>query len=436
MERSELASLSKALSQFRNENLPMDLRALASGAIRKVRAGKDFQEPHLVLVGQPSDDLDIGELGQTLRMQFQKCPIFAVMWDRTKFHRRTLLKNGFTDGFLLPFESLPLRRCLNDHLRKLTGGGVLSYRSIRSDDLRVNTETPFSIALYLPMNDKYVPFHNAGDVLTADRLQKMFEHKMSAALVNTDELPAFYEYAGRMSLTERRHTLEDRFRVIMSDFIRGGEIPLISEAQKFMEECKAAITDCILAFAKSKAVDQIRATMGDIDDDYNHALNTATYAAIFSLILEVGDPKKMAIAGLLHDLGEIDLPFEMMSKGKETLAGEELELYKNHPAKTIMLLQELNLPIDDVTVRAIAAHQEEFDGGGYPENASRELISSEAQVLALADRFDYLSRRKAGEPAMTVEESLDKIRRALLMVQKRPINPEYVEKILALFVAS
>lgn len=430
--RAELLTFSETLSHFQHEQLPMHLETLVKGAIDSSRSTIKKPEPHIVLVGQPTDDIDIGELAQTLRLQFQQSPIYAVMWDRNKFHRRKLLKNGFNDAFLLPFEISPLKRTIHTHLRKQTEGAIASYRPIRVADLKPETALPFSLAVFLPVNNKYVPFHHAGDTLSNERFEKMITHKMDSVLINTDELPVFYEYARHSSLTERRHRLEDDFRSAMSDFLRGGEIPLLKESEQFVAECSRAIQNYVLEFPRERIADQIFSYMGDIEDHYNHALNTATYCATFSMMLGIGDPEQMGIAGLLHDLGEFDLPFELTSKSTELLTSEERKIYQTHPVRTITMLRELKLPVRGEVLTAITHHHEQFEGGGYPESRMSFNIPIEAQLLAFADRFDYLTRRKSGTPAVGLKESLAYVRQKLLFADKKPVNPEFVQKVLSI----
>jgi HD-GYP domain-containing protein (c-di-GMP phosphodiesterase class II) len=407
----------------------MDLEMLTQRAMAGM-SGIRRQEPHLVLVGQPPNGTDIEELAQTLRLLFQEAPIFGIMWDRTKFHRRKLLKNGFTDGFLLPFETAPLQRTIKAHLRKITEGRLPSFRAIRVADLTPATVLPFGLSVYLPMNERYVPFHPAGDLLSKDRFDKMISHKMDSVLVNTDELPLFYEYSRGSGLTERRHRLEDEFRTALSNFLRGGEVPLVKESEQFVTDCSSAIRNYVLEFPREKITDQIFSYMGDFEDHYNHALNTATYCAIFSMMLGIGDPEQMGLAGLLHDLGECDLPFEITAKSKESMSEEEFKLYQAHPARTVSMLRELKLPVRSEVLTAIAHHHEQYEGGGYPENRMHFNIPIESQLLAFADRFDYFTRRKSGMPGMSLQESLAVVRRKMLIPEKKPTNPEFVHKVL------
>ena len=106
--------------------------------------------------------------------------------------------------------------------------------------------------------------------------------------------------------------------------------------------------------------------------------------------------RRLAIAGLLHDIGKLQVPEAILNKPGR-LTDEEFAVIRTHPQKGVDLLAHLGgfereLPI-------VLGHHERMDGKGYPEGLSGEQIPLEARILAVCDVYDALvSLRPYREP--------------------------------------
>lgn len=413
--KQELASLDSVTKLCKVISIEMDLKLMAKRVIELSKSGASGGSPDLVLVGTPPEGVNLTEVGQILRMNFPDNLIYAITRDRKKYFRKLAIKNGFSDSFLYPLESSAIKRALQLALRIASKGAIKAYRPVRVLDLKVGSPLPVGLFVFLPMNAKYIPFLPAGDPLTEDHYRRLVGHKVDTVYVNIDEMPEFYKYAGFKSLTERRHILEDRFRIAMSGLFRGAEVPLIEEGKHFVEECKKAVSDCILDFPPEKLAAQVFATMGDVADHYNHALNTSTYAALFSKILGKGDPMHLALAGLWHDIGIIELGVDPSVQ------------YEDHVSKSADLMQELRIAVDPSVSMAVMQHHERWDGQGYPLGLMGDLISAEGQILILADQFDYATRFEPGEPQRSPLELVERFKNKMIDRQDAPIPPKLAQ---------
>lgn len=94
------------------------------------------------------------------------------------------------------------------------------------------------------------------------------------------------------------------------------------------------------------------------------------------------------LAGLLHDIGKIGLSDDLQGKPVAAMSGDELGQYRKHTLKgeqSVMALEELR-----VAARLVRSHHERFDGQGFPEGLSGEVIPLGARILALANDYDGL----------------------------------------------
>lgn len=109
------------------------------------------------------------------------------------------------------------------------------------------------------------------------------------------------------------------------------------------------------------------------------------------------------IAALLHDVGKIRVPAEVLNKpGK--LSAIEWALMRAHPEVGVELLVGIEFPWDVIPV--VRSHHERWDGRGYPHGLEGDAIPYSARILTLADVYDALTSERSYKPALTREEAL------------------------------
>jgi response regulator RpfG family c-di-GMP phosphodiesterase len=104
--------------------------------------------------------------------------------------------------------------------------------------------------------------------------------------------------------------------------------------------------------------------------------------------LEGHETQQVFIAGLLHNIGKIGFSDALLELPLSMMNGEQLNQYKRYPARG----EELLMPLDDLGEAAalVRAHQERFDGEGFPDRLAGLDIPLGARILALASDFDNL----------------------------------------------
>jgi len=126
------------------------------------------------------------------------------------------------------------------------------------------------------------------------------------------------------------------------------------------------------------------------------------------------------LAGLLHDLGKIGVPDEILHKPGR-LAEEEFNWIKEHPERSEKILRTI---IKDKEVLAIIKHHHErYAGGGYPEGISGDKIPFGARLLSVADAYDAMTSNRPYRRAMSPQEA----REQLLSNRGSQFDPEAVD---------
>jgi len=136
-----------------------------------------------------------------------------------------------------------------------------------------------------------------------------------------------------------------------------------------------------------------------------HSYQVANYATQLGkrLGLTSGELSQLYYAGLVHDIGKIGIPDNILNK-PDTLTPEEYSIMKRHPelGKNILLqvksLENI-LPI-------IYHHHEYVDGNGYPDKLRDSQIPFLAKLISLVDAFDALTSDRAYRYALSVPEAL------------------------------
>ncbi|MEW6666527.1 MAG: HD domain-containing phosphohydrolase [Thermodesulfobacteriota bacterium] len=136
--------------------------------------------------------------------------------------------------------------------------------------------------------------------------------------------------------------------------------------------------------------------------------------------------KGVRMAGLIHDLGKISVPAEILSRPAR-LSDMELALIKEHPQAGFDILNGIHFPWPIAEV--VLHHHERLDGSGYPGGLKGDEIRLEARIMAVADVVEAMASHRPYRPALGIEAALDEIR------EKRGISydPEPVDACLELF---
>lgn len=130
------------------------------------------------------------------------------------------------------------------------------------------------------------------------------------------------------------------------------------------------------------------------DTIYAHCVNVALISRMIGrwLHLDQNDLNVLTCSGLLHDIGKLTIPEEVLNKpGK--LTDEEFALIKSHPKTGYDMLR--NQDIDTRIKQAAFMHHERYDGTGYPNHLSSEFLSDFAMIVAIADVYDAMTAARS-----------------------------------------
>src|SRR3954452_9068399 len=142
---------------------------------------------------------------------------------------------------------------------------------------------------------------------------------------------------------------------------------------------------------------------------HTHLQRVRTYAVEIAkeLGLEPDQIEALRAAALLHDIGKLAIPEQIINKpGK--LSREEFEKMKVHPIVGSEILERVAFPYPVAPI--VRSHHERWDGSGYPEGLSGEGIPIGARILAAVDCLDALASHRQYRPALPLAEAMEKVK--------------------------
>jgi diguanylate cyclase (GGDEF)-like protein len=275
------------------------------------------------------------------------------------------------------------------------------------------------------------------------------------------------------SLAEKLRRLVGRHELVLDDGYRaiatlsagvaggfGGHLDLealVRDADNAMYSAKALGRDQVYVFhelednglvrraaiapsARTHAIEVGRAAFGAATDSLTAALearpgwagkpSSMIAGAAIELALGLGLPEseieRIRVASLLHDLGKLAIPEEILTKPGE-LNDPEWRIVSEHPKIGQVILEQAGALRDAATI--VLHHHEWYDGRGYPHGLAGEEIPVGARIVAIADAYEAMVAGRPYRTAITHEAALVELRRHAGM----QFDPALVEAFAELF---
>lgn len=309
--------------------------------------------------------------------QMHRCLVNELDWESTEFH---CIRGGELLGQFPPLAHLaPVVRYHHTH-----------WEALQALDLPQTTATLANLIYLLDRVDALAAPHYEQDLLlirnsirdTAWRLRgSFFAPELVALFMDLSDNEAFW-----LGL-EARHLV--RF---------------IYERER---ECRMIP----LSFAELRQLALIFARIVDAKSPYTmeHSLGTARLAR--RLAERAGLPaetcEKIEVAGLLHDLGKLQVPDEILEK-PDALTREERAMIQRHSFETYQILRGIG-GLEDITLWA-AYHHETPDGRGYPFHRRGAELTLEMRIIAVSDVFQALAQQRPYRQQLSPAEILEMLR--------------------------
>lgn len=218
--------------------------------------------------------------------------------------------------------------------------------------------------------------------------------------------------------------VSDEMRTIAFEALSKGDVSgAVRIAKKMVQEIKYKET--------------LKLDLLDIKNDKNYVFKHSVSVAVFSIVIGLGCELSMdqldslAIAGILHDIGKLDIKKKVLN-AKHIYSEKEMDEMKKHPVKGYEISQDY-AEVSSVSRNAILFHHENLDGSGY-YGITEEKLGILPRILRVADTYDALTAQKkyrdASAPAQAVEYLMSNVDKIFdknvveVFVKRFPVYPE------------
>ena len=221
-----------------------------------------------------------------------------------------------------------------------------------------------------------------------------------------------------------RNTSEEKMQEYMAEVEKNFEGKMqyaVSITSEKMPDVLQTVEEATRAMRAKKLLDHesahsemltslIRALEECDSDTEHHVRRTQLMGAELGKRIELTDVQqsKLSLLCLLHDIGKIGIPLEILNKPGR-LSGEEWNILRSHTEKGYEIANSNN-ELKEIA-EEIRHHHERWDGKGYPDGLSRETIPLLSRVIAVVDAYDAMTNDRSYRKAMPVSRAMEELKR-------------------------
>jgi putative nucleotidyltransferase with HDIG domain len=205
-------------------------------------------------------------------------------------------------------------------------------------------------------------------------------------------------------------------------------LPLIVLIKIFAVEREARIENALTLSSAYQGTAHLLGELLSTTHEYtgHHSRSVVVLAHQVSEALQLDDAtqREVEFGALLHDVGKMAVPNEIINKpGK--LTDEEWELMKTHTVEGYEMLERIGGVLAEVGA-VVRSHHERYDGRGYPDGLAGEEIPLASRVITACDSFNAMTTERPYSRAKTIDEAIAEMRAE----SGRQFDPVIVEALI------
>lgn len=251
--------------------------------------------------------------------------------------------------------------------------------------------------------DKGLDVESSAGSLSEQESKKAIDNKLhQAAKSNINPIPRV-SVQEEVEQARKLHSKAKEAVTSMFHEVRMGKALQLGEIDTLVDDISLSITrnpEAFLSLSRLKT-----------KDNYTYLHSVAVCALMIALGKQMGLDqaltKDLGMAGLLHDVGKMMIPDEVLNK-PGSLTDEEFGVIKSHPLKGWEILKG-STGVCDMAVEVCLHHHERIDGKGYPDRLSGDALSLFARMGAVCDVYDAITSVRCYKPGWEPAEAIRKM---------------------------
>jgi len=274
--------------------------------------------------------------------------------------------------------------------------------------------------VYLKRSDgTYVLYAGKDEPFTAEQRQNLFGNNIKEVFVPIEHQGSFDSYIDSALgdlLAEDNLTVEERSNLFTSSSHRVVEscyenlLPPTFNQQHFDQMKELVAKGVQLLTSNELSFKKIAGFFSQAGGLYDHAIHCFVYTVVLlqSFGVDGKDLVHLGLGAMLHDIGKMTLPRELIGKPKRLITLKDQKELERHPIVGVSICA--TLPLDQGTINQILFHHEKLDGSGYPSNLIGEYLPLPVKCLAMANIYDNLLHQDISGSRLQPYEALSIMR--------------------------
>lgn len=167
------------------------------------------------------------------------------------------------------------------------------------------------------------------------------------------------------------------------------------------------------------------------DHLYAHSLGVSTYSVMIAKKVKwnsAANISKVALGGLLHDIGKKEIPRAILEKPRRDMTAEEVQLYETHPQRGMDILGRIPSVPSDI-LQIVMQHHENCLGLGFPMRLTEQHIHPMARLVSVANEFCSLVLKGPGSLNLSPFDALQRMH----MMQHDKFDPQFLAALMDIF---
>lgn len=424
----------------------LGVKVHAAEAVLSAQLAVPVFEPDLILSDVQMPGGSGLELLEWSRIHHPHVPIVMMTGFSELVDATSAAEKGAAGFIAKPFKQGELQRILAC-ARGNAGAFSVNNPSEKGDDdyMRVRVEdfvsgSQYRIPVYLRLEirgaARFIKVAHEGEDLGMDRVRSYLEKGVSHLYLDRQDFANYVglnvqlsREASRTSLisTEKKtQLLQTTMDLIQHQMFRS------SISQESFDQAASVVELSVETLCGTEAGALVLASLKDFSDRiYTHATGVSMISALIARAVGWTAPKtlcKVALAGMLHDIGMKQLPPGLLEKPKSQMDAADLAIYETHSRRGMEILSDLKFVPSDV-IQAVYQHHERGNGTGYPNRLSETKIYPLARLIAVAEEFCGLYLQSEDKSPTGLRSTLSQ----LLHFHAECLSPEFLRGLYCAF---
>jgi len=292
------------------------------------------------------------------------------------------------------------------HLKEISAYKISFLKGASGDELKGLVRV---LSVSREVLDKYGSIQRLAEDA---RLRNIVFGEIGYKKANVEEITEYIEKLSKKNFEQGERVFEEFAKSIRED-----KTIDLRNARMFINNVKTNLVEnrsSLLILTSVKSHDEY---------SYVHNINVAVFTLLQAEALELGGDHlaDIGIAALLHDVGKLSIPAEVLRK-KEKLTAEDMKIIERHPvygAKIILEMPDIN-PLAAVTA---FEHHVKYDNTGYPERLFAGKVNLVTMMITIADFYDAMRSKRAYREEMAPEKTYEEMK----SLAGKHLNPDLLD---------